>query len=176
MMDAVLNGFLERQFEEARALARDSDLLELVPIDGPPPQHYIASYRAKGLALGPDGQVVEAGRCDVGIWLPSDYLRRVEPAQVFTYLGPEPSPWHPNIRPPYICLHLRPGTPLVEILYSCYEIWTWFLYGTADEGLNHAAAQWARSQDPGRFPIDRRPLKRRELRLGVETATREARP
>jgi hypothetical protein len=49
----------------------------------------------------------------------------------------------------------------VDILYACYEIWTWNLYATGDEGLNHAASQWSRQQNRSRFPIDRRPLKRR---------------
>ena len=56
---------------------------------------------------------------------------------------------------------LEPGTGLVDLLHVLHELWTWNLWATGDEGLNHAAAQWARRQDPGRFPIDRRPLKRR---------------
>jgi hypothetical protein len=41
------------------------------------------------------------------------------------------------------------------------DLLTWRLYSTRDEGLNHAAAQCARNQPPERFPVDRRPLKRR---------------
>ena len=175
-MDAVLTGFLERQDEEATALAEASDRLELVPIDGPPPQRDIASFRARGLALGPDGQVREADRCDMAIWLPDDYLRHVEPAQVLTYLGPEPSPWHPNIRPPFICLHVRPGTPLVEILYSCTRHGPGTCMARATRGSTTRPRSGPATRPPAGSPFDRRPLKRRELHLGIQTVIPEARP
>ena len=50
---------------------------------------------------------------------------------------------------------------LVEIVYGLFDLLTWRIYSTRDEGLNHAAAQWAGNQPPERFPVDRRPLKRR---------------
>jgi hypothetical protein len=167
MNDRIFESFLESQYAQGVALARSSDILELVPVDGTPPRRYIAGFRARGLALNPAGEVVEFDRFDVGIWLPDDYLRRAEAPQVLTYLGPSPRPFHPNIRPPFICVHLRPGTPLVDLLYSCFELWTYNLYATHDEGLNHAAAQWARNQPPGRFPVDGRSLKRRPLSLQI---------
>ena len=173
MTDRILYAFLERQFEEGMALARESDRLDLEPLGPAPVQRYMASYHARGLALDREAKVVETDRCDIGIWLPDRYLRQVDVAQVLTYLGPHPTPWHPNIRPPFVCLHLRPGTPLVDVLYSCYETWTWDLFATGDGGLNHGAAQWARNQPPERFPVDRRPLKRRSLRLNVEHCSPE---
>ena len=97
------------------------------------------------------GQIVEFEKFMVGIWFPEDYLRRVNIPQVLTYLGPHPEPWHPNIRPPFLCAHIEPGTALVDILYACHEIWTWNLFATGDEGLNHAASQWSRKQ--AAFPI-----------------------
>lgn len=164
--DPILKSFLQRQQEEAMALANESDILNLQILDGPPAQHYIARFQAKGLVTTEEGQVEEADGCIIGIWIPDDYLRHVEPAQILTYMGPL-HPWHPNIQPPFICLHLVPGMPLVDLLHACLEIWTWTLYSTGDEGLNHAASQWARHQDPSRFPLDRRPLKRRRLSIPV---------
>jgi hypothetical protein len=171
MQDKVFESFLRRQAEEGLALARSSDLLELMPLEDSPPCRYMARFAANGLVRSPGGDVVEATGCDIGIWFPPDYLRRVDVAQVFTYLGP-PRPWHPNIRPPFICLHVTAGTPLVDLLYSLYELWTWNLYYTGDEGLNHSAAQWARQQKPTRFPVDRRPLRRRALDFQVEIKKR----
>jgi hypothetical protein len=55
---------------------------------------------------------------------------------------------------------VRPGTPLDELLYTIYDLLTWNVYGVGDDGLNRAAAQWARHQPPDRFPLDRRPLRR----------------
>ncbi len=169
MADRILQAFLARQHEESQALAGESDILDLHAMDGPPPQHYIARFKAKGLVKDEQGQVVAADGGVFGIWLPDDYLRHAEPAQILTYLGP-PRPWHPNIRPPFVCIHLVPGMPLVDLLHACLEIWTWTLYYTGDEGLNHAASQWARHQDPSRFPIDRRPMKRRRLSITVSPA------
>lgn len=174
MADKVYQSFLATQTDEALALAGDSDILTVRPVGKPPQQHFVAEYAARGLVKDRAGQVVEAVGFAVGIWLPEDYLRHVIEAQVLSYLGPHPQPWHPNIRPPYMCVHLVAGTPLVDVLYTCYELWTWSLYYTGDEGLNHAATQWARQQDPERFPIDRRPLKRRRLDIEVAPATRGA--
>ena len=58
-------------------------------------------------------------------------------------------------------MEVYPGMPLSEILYALHDLLTWRLYATRDEGLNHAAAQFARNQLAERFPVDRRPLKRR---------------
>jgi len=158
----VYQAFLRRQFQEATALAADSDVLKVTPLPGGgPPCRYLAHFEGcRGLVRNPRGQIVEFAKFIVGIWFPEDYLRHVNIPQVLTYLGPHPEPWHPNIRAPFLCAHITPGTALVDILYACQEIWTWNLFYTGDEGLNHAAAQWARRQEPARFPIDRRPLKR----------------
>ena len=167
--DTVLEAFLARQYEEGMALATASDLLELEPIDGPPPQRYLARFRCKGLVRSPDGEIVETDRFEIGIWFPSDYLRWAEPWQVLTWLGPR-QVFHPNIsdRLPAICVgRLVPGTPLVDLLYQCFEIITYNkVTMREDDALNHAACAWARD-NRHRFPIDRRPLKRRALKLTV---------
>ncbi|MCL4180048.1 MAG: hypothetical protein KJ072_20160 [Verrucomicrobia bacterium] len=167
--DPVFGDFLGRQCQEGMALARNSDLLELMPLDGLRSSRYLAEFRCRGLIEDERGAIVDYDRFAVGIWFPEDYLRRVDLSQVVTYLGPAPRPWHPNINGPFICLHITPGTPLVDILYGCFELFTWNLKYTGDEGLNHAAAQWARRQEPARFPLDRRPLRRRALDLHVAT-------
>jgi hypothetical protein len=160
-MEKIWVAFAERQQQEGMALAAQSDILDLTPLDGPPAQHYRARFKARGLVKNQDGRVVEADTFDVGIRIPEDYLRRAHSGEVLTYLGPHRRPWHPNIRPPFICMHLKPSTRLVDLLYACFDLWTWNLYGTADNGLNPAASQWARRQGPDRFPVERRPLKRR---------------
>jgi hypothetical protein len=172
MSDQIYKAFLRRQFEEGMALAASSNILDLTALpDGDPPFRYIAHFEGcRGLVRDGDGQIVEFKKFMVGIWFPADFLRHVIIPQVLTYLGPHPEPWHPNIRPPYLCAHIEPGTTLVDILYACHEIWTWNLFATGDEGLNHAASQWSRKQDRSRFPIDRRPLKRRVVQRNVTVA------
>jgi hypothetical protein len=168
--DNIFQEFLRRQYHEGMALMADSDILELLPVTGPGSDRYVAEYFCRGLIQNDAGAIVEHNHFAVGIWFPGDYLRRPDVSAVVSYLGPSPRPWHPNIRAPFVCLHITPGTPLVSILHGCYELFTWSLKNTGDEGLNHAASQWARHQDPSWFPIDRRPLRRRRLRLEVRPA------
>ena len=167
MSDRPYESFLRQQQREGQELAAASDILSLAPESADPPSRYMALFNARGLVESGSGKIEVFDFFTVQIWMPPDYLLKAEPAQVLTYLGPHPRPWHANIRPPFICLHLRPGTPLVSLLYALFETWTWSLFATRDDGLNRAAAQWARAQDPKRFPIDRRPLKRRRLNLEV---------
>jgi hypothetical protein len=170
--DNIREAFLRAQFEEGAALVRQSDRLKLTPLRSGEVCRYVAHFQGcKGLVQQPDGGVVEFDEFVVGICFPPDYLRRVDIPDVLTYLGPHPSPFHPNIRPPFICMHLDPGTGLVDILYALHSLWTWNLYATGDEGLNHAASQWSRQQEHGRFPIDRRPLKRRAAPLETKPPT-----
>jgi hypothetical protein len=159
--DKILSAFLTRQCEDGLALARASDLLELVPLGDEPYQRYIARFSCATLMRSADGVVSEGHGAEVGIYFPADYLRRTDPYQVLFWLGPS-GVWHPNVseRAPLICLgRLGPGTRLVEILYQLFEMITYQRYATHD-ALNQAAAAWAR-QNQHRFPIDARPLKRR---------------
>ncbi len=162
--DPVFEAFLTRQYEEGMALAAQSDLLELIPLGGTPPNRYIARFTCDGLIRLPNGQVTGAHRFEVGIWFPSDYLRRAEPLEVLTWLGPR-RVFHPNISDqwPVICVgRLTPGTWLVDLLYQCFEIISYQkVTMREDDALNAAACAWAREHQD-RFPTDRRPLKWRK--------------
>jgi len=167
MDDLVYKGFLDKQFEEGMKLARQSDLLNLRPNDrgGDPPDRYIAEFACKGLIRRPEGRIGVATEFAVGIWFPSWYLRRANAFETLTWLGPG-NVWHPNIAPPLICVgHLAPGTELVDLIYQCYEIISYFNWAPHD-ALNGEASQWARNHQE-RFPVDTRPLKRRALTLKV---------
>ena len=167
--DPVRHAFLMRQRDEGMALAGASDILTLVPVEGEPPAKYVADFRCSGLVQVEDGSVEESDRFAVGIWFPTDYLRRAEPWQVLTWLGPR-HVFHPNIsdRAPFICVgRLVPGTSLVDLLYHCFEIITYKkVTMREDDALNIRACGWAR-ENQHRFPVDPRPLKRRALRLQV---------
>ena len=171
MTDKIFESFLARQCEEGMALAANSDLLELIPFDGPPPQHYVARFRCKGLVRSDTGAITEAERFELGIWFPDDYLRTADPFKVLTWFGPR-HVFHPNISnwAPVICIgRLAPGTPLVDILYQCFEIITYNkVTMREDDALNRDACAWAR-RNRDRFPIDTRPLKRRTRSFNVET-------
>ncbi len=159
--DPVYQAFLARQHAEGMALAQASDLLELFPLGGPVASRFIARFGCTGLVQLPNGRISESTGFEVGIWFPSDYLRRAEPWEVLTWLGPR-NVFHPNIssRMPLICVgRLAPGTWLVDLLYQCFEIITWQkVTMREDDALNPAACAWAR-ENQARFPIDSRPLK-----------------
>ena len=56
---------------------------------------------------------------------------------------------------------MQPGTPLVDLIYQLYEIITYHnVEMRENNALNLEACSWARS-NLDRFPIDRRPLRRR---------------
>lgn len=163
--DLVYKSFMERQLAESMALADSSDILDLhVCVSAPP--HFVAEYQCKGLVRDGVGDVKEASRFQVGIWFPPDYLRRADPFQMLRLFTP--GVWHPNVSVdlPLICIgRLMPGTSLVDILYQVYDILTYQKYNPREnDALNAAACAWARNNQH-RFPVDRRPLKRRKLNL-----------
>ena len=171
MTDRVFEAFLRRQYDAGSALARESDILRLLPM-GEPTDRYVASFACKGFVQERSGLIAEAAQFAVGIWFPSGYLRSANPFQVLTWLGPR-NVWHPNIAAdaPAICIgRLAPGTGLVDILCQVFEIITWNkVTMREDDSLNKAACQWARG-NLSRFPLDRRPLKRRALDLRLDDA------
>lgn len=174
-IDPVRDAFLLRQFEEATALAASSDVIRLMPMSGTPPDRYVLDFTCKGLVRNPQGEVTEFEHFMVGVWFPSDYLRRAEPWQVLTWLRPR-AVFHPNIsdEAPFICVgRLAPGTSLVDLIYQCYEIITYKkVTMREDDALNKSACAWARDNQH-RFPVDPRPLKRRSLHLQVEHPSTE---
>jgi len=164
--DPILRAFLERQAEEGTALARASDILDLDCL--PTGQHFLAHLNCRGLVKGQDNVVREADGFHVAIFFGAGYLRAVNPVEVLTLLGP-PNTFHPNVGGPFICVgRIAPGMPLVDLVYQVYEILSYQrLTPREDDALNKEACRWARANQH-RFPIDRRPLKRRPLVLEVE--------
>lgn len=173
MSDKIRDAFLERQLAEAQALNAESDLVAIAPFagDGWPPCRYLVTYRCRGLVCH-RGEVREAAHFEVGLWFPEDYLRRIEPQRTLHLFGPAET-WHPNVRFPFICPgHVQAGTSLVDLVYQIFEILTYQKLATHD-ALNGEAAAYAR-EHMERFPIDRRPLKRRRLRLTVSPSAPSA--
>jgi ubiquitin-protein ligase len=166
--DPIYEGFLERQFAEGLALADESDILRLHLSPLVPP-HFVAEYQCQGLIRDANGEIREASEFEVGIWFPHDYLRHCDPFEMLRVFTPRI--WHPNVSAdmPLICIgRLTPGTSLVDILYRIYDILTYQKFNPReDDSLNKVACAWAR-ENQQRFPIDRRPLKRRSLQLEVQ--------
>jgi hypothetical protein len=164
-MDQILNDFLKKQREDTTQLADESDLLALTLLDD---QRFIATFNCKGLVRESGGRVQVHDRFDVGIRLPDDYLRRVNPAEVLTWLGPKEI-FHPNIRAPHICLGpIIPGTALTELLHRVFELITYqSVTMREDDAFDWDACAWAR-RNRERLPVDTRPIKRQATSARVE--------
>jgi hypothetical protein len=118
--DPILGSFLERMQGDALELAEASDIVDVRPIDGPPPTRYLVDLLCRGLVREASGEIREADRFTVGLFFPPDYLRRVDPARIVTILAPL-NIWHPNVLGPLICLgRIEPGTGIVDLLYQVY--------------------------------------------------------
>lgn len=169
MIDPTLTSWLDAQREEGMQLAQQSDLLELHPLDS---QRFIAEYKCRGLVRDVVGEVREHDRFAIGIYFSERYLREVHPGEILTWLGPAEI-WHPNIRPPLVCLGpIAPNTPLTDLLHRCFELITWQNV-TMHDGFNPLACAWAR-QYCERFPVDTRPIKWRSPTHAVDV--REVQP
>ena len=168
MMDGVRTAFLQAQYEAVLALSQSSDVLELTPLEGSPPDRYIADFRCRSFAH--DGHsVVLVERVIVGIHLTENYLEAFQPERVITVLAPQRL-WHPNIHGSLLCPgSMPPGTPLVDLLYQVFEVLVGYRV-TLDENyaLNRDVCAWAR-QNRHLYPIDRRPLRRRVSRVAAPT-------
>jgi hypothetical protein len=172
MNDPIYTSFLERQHAAAMELSRASDRVTIAPIHGRPPFGFLVAFDCHGLICEPDGTIAPAEHFAVGIQFPPDYLKRANPAQVLTFLGPE-SVWNPNIdgRIHQICLGrlIQPGTELIDIVTGVYEL---LIYKSIN--MNEAAAFpgtkqvciWARNH-ANEFPLDTRPLRRESLELDI---------
>jgi len=124
MQDKIFEAFLKRQTKRAwRSLDR-AHLLELYPMGGDPPDRYVASVSMQGLMRSQNGDVVEADHFEVGIWFPSDYLRRAEPFQVLTWVVRLTcSTQISATKAPFICVgKLKPNTALADILISASRL------------------------------------------------------
>lgn len=154
--DRILASWLESQYEEAMRIAQRSSVLTLAPVDGAPPRRYLAKFQCNGLARTEQGVTV-IDRHIVMISFPQRYLRTSpDPGQLVTWLEPV-NAWHPNVRPPFVCLgHIPPGMSLSSLLYQLYQVITWNRFTPReDDALNKDACAWARA-NLDRLPIDER--------------------
>lgn len=85
-MDGITKSFLATQLDEAMAMAASSDLVRLAVIGGP--ELLVAEFRCRGLVRSVAGNIEEADHFVVGFHFAADYLRRVRPPEVLTWIEP----------------------------------------------------------------------------------------
>ncbi len=156
-MDQILGRFLAASWQGGKALADQSDILDLVPFDDPP-RAVIAHFDGFCYVKTPAGVEVHRG-FTVGFRFPGNYLSLALPWEVMHFLEPVEA-FHPNVRPPAICLGngLRAGAELRELLFRTYELVTGQRRSNPVDALNPEASVWVRRNWP--VPAaDSRPLK-----------------
>ena len=173
--DHRFSQFLEQQHEEGMPLAAASDRVDLRPLgtasiraasinaestNTAPINTYLAHFNCTGL-VRQNGEVFEQSDFVVGICFPDAYLSHFDTARVLSWCAPNEI-WHPNIRMPFACAgNMQPGTSLVDLLFQIHEMITYQNVEMREHNaLNKEACAWARN-NTHRFPVDRRPLKRR---------------
>lgn len=156
--DPIYQGFLEAQFQSARQLAEQSDIIEIMPLPPFPSDRYLLHFKCKCLRGSNAAELHTGDGVTVGVAFPPDYLRNINAGDVVTLMDP-PDLFHPNVRSPFICVgDLSPGTTLIDLAHQIYEIVTFQKRNTM-HGLNRLAIEWARANQD-RLPVDPRPLRR----------------
>ena len=139
-------------------LSRRTRLIKVVPLDGPPPERYLVTYRCKGLVWmqgSPAPSISTFHR--LNIYLHRDYPRR--PPRLI-WLS---DIFHPNILPPErnggICIgSWSPAESLDRLVIRIGEMVQYKNYNVdLSDVLNKEAAVWA-AANQGHLPVDARPL------------------
>jgi len=174
----IYTDFLEGQGQSLSEFCDGSSRLECKLIqteDSMPPNIFMVKLRCAHMVMEDDQVQRSEEPSLIAIQLPGDYLRRTyqHPGQILSLVVPR-NCWHPNLSWPHICAgNIAPGTPVVELVLRCYEIFTYNKF-TPEENdcLNPLACRWAR-QHMQQFPLESEPL--RDAHLDTAATSSDAR-
>ena len=157
-VDRVYEAFIEGQNVAAQTLNQASDIVHITQKKLNRGHLYTVRLLCKGL-VNDNGTIKEHGQFELGIHFPEHYLRRCVAA---------------NIKPPFICLgRVIPGTQIVDIVHQAYQIITYQKVTMIEtDALNHDACAWARANSD-MFPVDKHPLRRRNVEFTIEEIKKE---
>lgn len=167
-----------RESPRLRRLRSDHKALEQLALEstvfsffahGDPPDLYVVRFAGNGVWRTDAGDVLIHDEHEVHIRLGASYPR------MMPELAWKSPIFHPNISASgVVCLggygtYWVPSLTLDEL---CTMLWDMIRYENYDEKspYNREAAAWVKNLDPGRLPLDRRPLRDR-LAGGTKAAT-----
>ncbi len=122
--------------------------IDVVPLEGNPPETYRVTYRVPGLRLDrTTNRPVRINRHRMVIYLHQNYPRE-KPKCVM-----ETPVFHPNIDPTWVCIgdHWAAGETIVDIIIQVGQMLQYQNYNP-DSPLDAVAARWAK-QNGRLFPI-----------------------
>lgn len=136
----------------ARAF-RDSEIIQVKPTLGDPPEVYQVDYRIRSLDRDAAGKPVERLEHRAEIRLISDYPRLSPQCKMLTSI------FHPNIDPTTICVgdHWAAGERLSELIVRIGEMIAYQAYNIRSP-LDAEAAMWA-DLNVAKLPIDPQPIR-----------------
>jgi hypothetical protein len=167
VFDDVMGEFLVNTREDFLRGAARPGLMECAELGGRFPWLWRLTFRTRGLARDEGGAVTPVERHVVAVRFLPDYLRRADQFQTLALIEPK-NAFHPNLRPPAVCLHLYPGMPLIEIAEALHGLLSWRLRQLAEnDALNPDACAWGRAR-LNELPVDPRPLFGNAVRFRLE--------
>lgn len=167
--DEVMRDFLNNNRDEFLSRWRPGGLLDYADLGRDVPWLWRLTFRTCGLAGAAGGPLRTVERQVVVVRFLPDYLRQVNRFQTLALVEPADA-FHPNLKPPAVCLEVYPGEPLLEICEALHALLSWRLRQLSEaDALNRDACAWGRSH-LHELPLDRRPLFGPPLRLQLEPA------
>lgn len=138
---------LQADYDKVRDYVNRHPRLQLIQVEGSPPERYQLEYRIRGLRQKDDELAVVKSHM-VEIALPLNYPRMAPQCRMLTPV------FHPNIAPHAICIgdHWSPGEPLWSIVARIGELIAYQSYNTKSP-LNGEAARWV-EENLDRVPLD----------------------
>lgn len=167
MNDPIRASWLLEQEADWRLFAAQTDMVDVAPVDAAPHQRYLAHFRCRSLVKQRSGRIEQFTEgVTAGITFRDDHLRFVEPLLLVSLVTPQ-NIWLPNVGRGMICVgHVRVGISLIDTIYQTFAILSGQNWSLASV-LNAEAADYARDHQD-LFPIDPRPLKRRQVGLDMK--------
>ena len=169
MDDKVFEGFLEESCRRGHALADESSVVNILAERGSPPHGYLVGFEGVEHLVRDSNGVVRKTMDPilVEVRFPPDFLRTSDRHLGLKVVGIVSHLFHPNVKRPAFCLgHIRPGTPLDEILRMVYEVIS-FQNVTPDErdAFSPEACRYVREHPEVLKSLRIPPLKRRRLNV-----------
>jgi ubiquitin-protein ligase len=138
---------LQADYDKLQTYVNHHPRLQLIQVDGSPPERYQVEYQIRGLRQTDEELSVVKSHM-VEIALPLSYPRLPPQCRMLTPI------FHPNIAPHAICIgdHWSPGEPLWSIVARIGEMIAYQSYNTKSP-LNGEAARWV-DQNLQDLPLD----------------------
>lgn len=155
---------LMADYEKLRNELAGHPYIKVEPLDGNPPEHYLVTYKLKGLKLDQQqSKPIETNFHQVEIYLNSEYPREMPYCKIRTEI------FHPNFSSQKVCIgdNWAAGESLVDVIIQIGQMIQYQSYNPKSP-LNAVAARWAMENEQ-LFPIGNVDLYQPEPEIEITT-------